>query len=217
MKKRNRAVMLAVCLVAGSVSLAGCSAKQVNLKTKGLEMIGLMDEKASNEVYASLFSESEELNKIIEQIAEGDYTNPQKVYEIKLDVQEYFQNAEIDISGMSENLQEELANKVSTGIGSRINSLEGSAQIAASSILMESNAFQGDDLKSPVIYLYQFGEAGNAAMVTFVPAEEGVISASALFLAGDEINSLSSVEEVENWLLLHYGMENAEVKEVNQR
>lgn len=200
--KIKKAVLLA--FVAGSLCLGGCGAKQPDLKAKGMEMIALMDEKASSEKYVEVSSGGMGLEEVIDKLSEGDYTNPEKVYEIKLPQDGYLEQMGADLSGLSETLKSEVYEKISVGLASTLNAKDGATSLAATSVLTGSTAFEGK-LESTVIYLYQFADRGNSVMVSFAPAEGNVITACCIFLTNEEIKTLESEEEIQDWLSLNLG------------
>lgn len=201
MKKRK--VALAI-FVAGILCLGGCSTKQPDLKAKGMEMIALMEEKASNEKFVEIYSGGVDLEEVIDGLAEGNYTSPEKVYVIKLPPDGYLEQMDEDLSGMSETLKTEIYKKISSGLASTLNGKEGAMSLAATSVLTGTTAFEGK-LETSVIYLYQFADRGNSVMVSYVPAQDNVITASCVFLTNEEIKSLESEEEILNWLSLNLG------------
>ena len=201
MKKR---LITVVILSASILALGGCNGKQSDLKTKGMELISLMDEKASSEPYAEILSGGGEVAEKVLQFGEGDYTTPSRVFEIKLPQDEYLEGMGADLSNMSETLKEDLYDRIGNALCSTLNGQEGAVSLAAASVAQSSTAFVGE-LKTDVIYLYQFEDKGNAVMVSFAPAEENVISASAMFLANEEWNSLETAEEIQDYLSLTLG------------
>lgn len=212
MKKKT---MLLVIFMVGVLSLGGCGAKQPDLKEKGLEMIALMDEKASNEKYAEALSVGEDWKEAVIQFGEGEYTTPSRVFEIKFPANRYLEKMGADLSGMSETLKEELYNQTNYSLSTVLNEAEGVKYIVASSVIIGTTAFEGK-LESPVIYLYQFGDKGNAAMISFIPAEENVIIASSTFLASEELNNMETEEEIQDFLSLNMGgVEGIEVTALN--
>lgn len=201
MKKK---IILLVVSLAGILCLGGCGAKQPDLKAKGLEMIALMDEKASNEKYIEVYSVGKEAKEVVMQFAEGEYTAPSRVFEIKIPDTDYWEEVGADLSGMSETLKEELYIKANYSLSALLNGAERLTYIVAANVVIGTTAFEGK-LESPVIYLYQFGDKGNAAMISFVPAEENLIIASSTFLAGEELNNMETEEEIQDFLSLNMG------------
>lgn len=200
---KKKIIMLVVSMV-GILCLGGCGAKQPDLKAKGLEMIALMDEKASNEKYVESLSRGGELTEVAMQFGKGEYTTPDRVFEIKFPPNGYLEKMGADLSGMSETLKEELYNIANSSVGEMLNAKEGVSYIAATSMVTGTTAFEGK-LEEDVIYLYQFTDKGNAVLIFFAPAEENVITGSATFLANEKLNNMETEEEIRDFLSLNLG------------
>lgn len=118
----------AVCgclLVAGMVTGCGnqTTAKPAEAGTgsslyeQGMELVGLLDEMVGNDTYGNIFTTSGEIADVLDQLDQGDYTEPNVVYEVKFSEEskkEMLQSlaAEADLSQMSERLQKTLEDKL---------------------------------------------------------------------------------------------------------
>lgn len=200
-----------------AICLGGCGkTNSVDLQEKGLELIGLMAEKAENEDYILAMSGSELLNEAAEEIGKGEYSAPQKVYRMEISIEDFIEQLNLELSSMSEELQKDVANKAAMSFGTILNGQEGSLQLAITNVIAVSSAFKQNDVTETVFYLYQFGEDENAALVAFLPAEDGVVSAYATFLANADIERLETAEEITQWLSEHTGITAMKIEEVKE-
>lgn len=169
-----------------------------SLYAQGMELAALMDEMVGSDTYGKIFSTSGEIAEILDQLSEGDYTEPRVVYEVKFSEEskkEMIQSLapEADLSEMSETLQKALEDKLASAVVSQLNGMCGVNKLAASSICTASKTFVDDSLKENVIYFYMFADAQPIA-VSFKTGEDGAVSADSMFVMIDEMKDATQEE-----------------------
>lgn len=199
----------AVCgclLVAGMVTGCGnqTTAKPEETNTRsslyeqGMELVGLLDEMVGNDTYGNIFTTSGEIADVLDQLNQGDYTEPNVVYEVKFSEEskkEMLQSlaAETDLSQMSERLQKTLEDKLASTVVSQLNGMSGVSKLAASSICTAHKNFVDETLKENVIYFYMFSDAQPVA-VSFTNGENGAVSADAMFVMVEDLKNAAKEE-----------------------
>lgn len=160
----------------------GRKGEQKSIYEQGLDVISLMEEMAKSENYSELYSNDPELKEIISAVGEGDYSQPKKVYRIKVPESMISVIAEMaNIDSMSDSLREYVLSKAQATIATQINAAGGASMIAATSICTAGKTFVNEELTENTIYLYTY-ESGAPAVVSFTVGEGGAVSASGTFL-----------------------------------
>lgn len=215
MKKYFTIITLAVMMF---ILLCGCSAKGENtddlLYKKGLELVHRMDMMAESEEYIKLVSASTELREIISGIGEDNYSQPNGVYKITIPkevLESVFVGSEI--TEIPVELKTEIEKRFITAIPSRINALNGSMVLAATSIVTSGDSFINEELTNNTLYIYLF-DGKYSAMVSFFPGNENIVGASACFVINDFLNQVSSDSEMSEWLTKYLSLADCEIEKV---
>jgi len=194
MRRNSRAALAVALILILALGLCGCG-KDRALYEQGLSIVSLMQEMAGSEAYMQM-SANESITSRLDAVREGDYSAPAAVY--KLDVGDDAMNALMGtgLTGISDELKECMDFRACYALVSRINAASGAETIAAASICSVSRSFADKSLKGNVIYLYDYADAPDAAVV-FSAGDEGTVYASGLFLLNEELkaNSAESIEE----------------------
>lgn len=180
----------------------GCTAtpKSANasdiLRKKGLEMVENMNELAASDEYISSLASVEDMKKVIAGMPAA--TPVKAVYSISVDEKQalemLFANGDFKLSAT---LDTWLKGKVYTSIPTYISGQSGALTLAATSVLTYSTSFVCETLTSPVLYLYCY-EGDYCVMVTFIPGQDGAVSANAVFVPVDA--QLETEDGVGAWL-----------------
>lgn len=173
------ALMLGTLLLLSACSSAATTTQESKSPyQQGLELIALMEEMANSEAYMQTYSQSLDLQQILEPVRTGDYGQPQAVYRITLSqagIQSLSQAVGMD--SMSDKLRSYMEERIQAAIATEINAAGGAMLLAASSIC----TFVCQELTENAIYLYTYGDGAPAA-VSFLRGEDGSVSATASFL-----------------------------------
>ena len=89
------------------------------------------------------------------------------------------------------NFKKELEKRSINSISTRINALQGSTSILATSFLVLEDSFNIDNLENNTLIVYLY-EGKYLAMVTFVPGTENIVGASASFVISDSLSQINS-------------------------
>ena len=205
MKMKHLTAVLVMAFVITCVSASAAEqpseegAVQQSLYDQGLDLVSLVSEMASSDAYLSVYTTVDEVAYIAHSIREMDYSSPAAVFAVQMDVQGLIREmASGMIDQLSDKLADYLVKRTCTAIPSFLNGQLGSAQIAAASIITAGKTFMLEGLSDSMLYLYVF-KNGYPVMVSFVPGEDGAVSASAFFVL-DERYSATDPMEVENLL-----------------
>ncbi len=198
-----------VCLILVFVmlfSLGACSGKQEDalsqtanaqsLYDHGLEVVSMLVEATRTEEYVKLFIQDEGVITLASEIGAGDYESLKTVYSISLDERDYLDLIGVEgMDNLSEQLQENLENRILSGVATQFNSRKGVAAVAATSVLTMGKMFVEEGLQENIIYLYTYEDAFPVAVV-FVVGEDGAVSASGTFILCEE-EEMATVEDIE--------------------
>ena len=156
---------------------------------KGLDVLGLMLEKLHNENYLEIIGSSTMLEtEAYKLLSEGDYTEPEKIYEITMTdelIALIFKEATsegLSLDGMSEALQEDLRNRMVSTYMTVLNYRIGNSKaetVALLSYLSTGKAYVDADMKGcKKILIYVYKDACPLT-VSFVGNDEGIVATSA--------------------------------------
>lgn len=171
------------CLLAAvmCLGLMGCSEKDEssdeqksenrNLYKSGLDVIALMQEKASSRNYLSLTKTPEEVMAPVQGFAAVDVEAPIAVYEVVMpkteNLLEYMDSDSLEnYNALSPQLQEEIDWRMIAAIPNDLLAKQGYLYVAAGSILATSKKISSLNMEKPRYYLYLY-ESGMTVMVTF--------------------------------------------------
>ena len=199
--KKKILVVLFVILV---LSLTACGSKKelVSLYERGLEVVDLMDEMADSQSYVQMFTGNTQISEVIQSNTNGDYSEPQAVYEVVLQKDNYqglIGNEDTQIT-MSDELERIMEKKVNASLITQMNAYGGSENLAASTICTTDIFFVNSEIKEDVIYIYVYENTAPVA-ITFLQEGNDIVSANGTFMFGEELMNLTE----ENILQLFEG------------
>lgn len=193
--KRKISALAALALSALALSACG---NEKSLVLHGMDIVALMDEMTESQNYLQCYTSDEEIRSIIKTLAEGKYSHYDTVYALDFDIQTITAMTEtLQIDFASENMYAYLRSQAETTIIPQINGREGSKNLAAASVCTAGKTFIYNTLDDSVIYLYSFDDTAPIA-VTFIPGEDGAVSAHGYFVLADGFTA-SDITEVEKF------------------
>lgn len=142
------------------------------LAAKGMELIGRMASLAGSSGYPSLMTSSQSVLDEIALIAAADYAVPNETFVI---------DGAAFASDTTDFVNTHIREKAIRSAAAMINGLNGTQALAASAILQVDDAFVCDGADHPLLYLYAF-DAPYSAMVSYVPRNDGTVTATASFV-----------------------------------
>lgn len=179
-------------------------ADTLSLQERGLALTRQMHRLASDEAYIKYCSHSDEINKRAADIAQTDFSTPQKIFVIShLDS---IQN--LVPSGTSRTL---LTNRLLRSIPSQINALRGSIVLATSSLLTTEDVFLYRDLTESTLYLYIY-EGDCCSMVLFQPYKDHIVQANASIVIHPLLKTIRSTDDVKRFFKETIHLEGIKVK-----
>lgn len=195
--KRKKRICLGVLLALTFVFTA-CGAKK-SLADHGMDVVKLIEEGIQEEGYVEAYTAFEEIAQIVNEVAKGDFSEPETVYAITVDTEELMYMYDMDaLDDLSEELRRVLENKMYTSLGVQLSSRGGANCVAVTSILQMDKTFVYHEKIENQIYLYTFEDA-RPIMVVFTTGEDGAVLADGCVILWDEFKC-GSAEEVEESL-----------------
>lgn len=206
---RNKKWMGLLLVLAMTLGLVACGSEakeedkrdeksQKTLYEHGEDIIDLMVEATRNETYMEIYTTSEEMMEILIEIGEGDFEEPDKVLAMTGDADVFADLLGLNgIEGLSRNLEKNLNNRMFGAMVNQLNSRAGSMYLAAASISAMGKTFVDEDVDDNVIYFYIYEDATPIA-VTFIPGEDGAVSAGGCFIMVEDVNT--ELEDMEEFL-----------------
>lgn len=192
MKKRIFLGLLALLLLAG---LAGCGGKKegASLYSQGLKLVELMDEMAQNEGYLAVMGGgAREWNDILFEASSGDRWEPKAVYAVTMSMN--YDALPIQ-EETSDALWDRLADGIFAALPNQINAGGGVESLTATSVCAASSTFLDKNADENVMYIYVYDNAVPVA-VTFLPGQDGAVSAAARYLLNEEFD-VSSAKRIQ--------------------
>lgn len=172
--------------------LCGCgnaAAKDSSLYTQGLDVANLVVQAAQSDAYLDQLSGNSSLREILEDAAQGDYSAPKAVYELR------FSSLPVETDTLPEPLATALHQQLLPTLISQLNAAAGAETLAAASVCTMSKTFVASGVADDTLYLYQY-EAGFPIAVIFTPGEGGAVSAKGCFLLCPDVPQQGTAEEI---------------------
>lgn len=214
-KKRITCALLAALMLLLPAGCGGSGGKSRDKEDEnvsyeqGLELCALIGETASSEDYLDLTNAptAPEIRQAVREIAAGRYSDPRHLYEIDFPsledalmgaatTKEDREEARDMLRGVSDELLEELEQRLSVMLANRLNAAMSDSFLAAASLCSASAVYVDEELDEPTVWLYVF-RRGPSVLVTFLPGRDGAVSATAIPVLGDILN-ISSEDAIED-------------------
>jgi len=193
--KKFSVVLLILCAI---LVFSACEKTEYpTFEEKGMELVDIMEDMINTEEYLEIYGiRDEEVLELIENAAEGDYSEAEHVYELK-----FYDLADDMIDNYNKlphSLKEMMKNRAYGSYISQLNTATGSIPLVAASMTTASTVFLTDETEN-TIYIYTF-EEGYPIAVAFAVNDEGICSASGTFLFGADNYDFSSQKNLEESL-----------------
>ena len=193
--KKFALVLLILCAV---MVFSACGKKKyATFEEKGMEIVGVIEDIINSEEYLEVYGiRDEAVLELIEDTAEGDYSEAEHIYELKFD--DLVNDMVDNYNKLPRSLKEMMKDRAYGAYISSLNSMVGSIPLVAASMTTASSVFATAQEEN-TIYIYTF-EEGYPIAVTFVVNDEGICSASGTFLFGADELDFSSAKKLEKSL-----------------
>lgn len=193
MNRRKKCICMIMMILVFAMTACGTKSDTL-LYEKGLELTELLVEMAESEEYLDAFGiRGEQYLSYVEEIREGKYKEPKKVYVLTVS-EKGIENMleEVDMEDVSEELQQIVICRMFGAITTQINAQLGSTPLAISSIYNVSTTFVCEDMEENCVYIYEYKRA-LPVVVTFIVGEDNIVGAAASFLMSQDL--LDDLEE----------------------
>ena len=193
--KKIALIMAVLCAI---LVLSSCEKTEYpTFEEKGMEIIGIMEDMINSEKYLEIYGMSDDVVDIVNFAAEGDYSEAEHIYEIKIsdDIEDVLG---VELDGLPKSIKKIMKAKLPATFISSLNSRTGSSSIAASAMTTASITFLTDETES-TLYIYTF-EDGTPIAVAYAVNDEGICSASGTFLFVTDDYDFSSAKNLEKSL-----------------
>ena len=199
------------------LSFAGCSGgaeKEKSLYNAGLDLISDIDKMAESDGYLKMMSKDPEIGKIVKDIGAGEYSLPSQVYTIT-GIEDSMVKVLTDGVDIGEDINKVLRSKLAPVLPSQINALGGVFNLASANILTHGKSFLSKEITSPKTYVYKY-DSKYSFIVTFTPAEDNIINASANVVINEDLSKCDSVEKISAFLKDACNLENLKVEKLEK-
>ena len=186
--------LFALCVIVTWTACDQGTTRSVSLAERGLGLINEVHRLAQCKEYISLFSSSEEIANVIENIAGNDYQEPKAVFVIEdLDAM-VFESMLPDVK-LPADVIAMTKGRFAKALPSQINAMNGAMNLAATSILSHDSSFIDRNLTDSITYLYTY-DKGHSFMIAYTSGEEDIVNASVSIVVNDELSKCSTKEDV---------------------
>lgn len=191
--------LLVVVMLATTVACSSKKGSKNNRKTlyeKGLELIDQLDMIAESKEYISIYSATDSLATIAQDIGSQDYSKPKKVFKI-----DGLETATLDTilnQGKIEldpKIKKVVQGRFSSTFANLINNNNGAEFLAVSSMISVGDSFLYEGLKEQVSYIYVFDHK-YSCMVTFLPYEDNIVGTTASIIQSDSFTADTKEEDM---------------------
>lgn len=187
--KKCMTIVLAVLVTLVLYGCGNAAAKDSSLYTQGLDVANLVVQAAQSDAYLDQLSGNASLREILEDAAQGDYSSPKAVYELR------FSSLPVETDTLPEPLATALHQQLLPTLISQLNAAAGAETLAAASVCTMTKTFVSSDATDDTLYLYQY-ETGSPIAVIFTPGEDGAVSARGCFLLCPDVPQQGTAEEI---------------------
>lgn len=201
MKALKKTILMTLVVITLLSALVSCvsSREETDLYELGEEMIGLMQEMASNDYYLELYS-VEAFNDMLHYVAKANYTTPKAVYSFEISKSHFEQmipETEGGKNPFSDELEEIVFESYARNFAAQLISRFGASAIAASGVCALQKTVCSSKITVPTCYLYVY-ESAPSVIITFIPGEDNTVSANGTFILPKELQDEETLIEYLN-------------------
>lgn len=193
--KKSILILTVLLLCVSMISCDGASESVIN---RGDEIVGLVSEMVNSDEYINIMlGNVSAYEDLLSEIREIDFSRA-TIYELKASEDELVELLTAK-RGDADKLPESLKDKLVCGLGSSfasyINLGTSTEKIVMSSVFNASKSFVDKSIKENQYLLYVF-EAGYSMLISFVPHEDGAVTASGSLILNDRLE-LDTADKIE--------------------
>lgn len=183
--KKALLILTAFILCIGMVSCNGASKSVLD---KGDEIVDLVSEMIKSDEYANIMlGNVSAYDEFLSELKAADFSKVTAIYELKVSQDELIEllaSNNGDIDKLPKSLKDRLVRGLGSSLVSRINSQAGIEELAISSLFNASKCYVDKSIKETQYLLYVF-ESGYSMLISFVPHEDGAVTASGSLVLND--------------------------------
>ncbi len=191
--KKSKCILVMAMTIITMLMLGGCGEEQSggkSLREHGMDLVRIMEEMVKNDNYGKLVGgDNSTLEELRIQLAAGDYTSPEAVYEMSVPSIQSILTLVNESEGsydFSDALNRQLDNKSASVLVNQLNAMKGTAALACSSLYTAGKSFVSNELSENTIYVYTF-ENGYPVAVVFTAGEDHAVTAQGTFILSEDI------------------------------
>ena len=190
-------LIFTVCLLC--LTAVSCDTPTKSLVERGDEIVSMVAEMVNSEEYVqAMIGNVNAYEEQISRVKAVDFSNPSAKYELEFDVDELMKklaNGKFDFEKLSEPFKDKISAGVGNSLASAVTSKSGSDKLVVASIFNATKCFVDESIKENEYLLYVF-EPGCSMLISFVPHEDGAVSASGVLVLNDDFKT-DSEEQIE--------------------
>ena len=182
-----------------------------SLKDRGLEVVGLLNEKLHSEAYTQLVASSAITDsELFQELRQIDFSKVENVYKITFSkdslesLLKVFGEADIDLEPMSDTIKESLQTQMIESFFTTLTAKKsGSMALAVQGTFSAELLFVDPEKDTNSIYLFSYQNAYPVA-VSFTRSDDGAVKAKACIVMIKDFKA-GTVDEVKNSLFFDFG------------
>lgn len=182
-----------------------------SLKDRGLEVVGLLNEKLHSEAYTQLVASSAITeSELFQELRQIDFSKVENVYKITFSKEslesllKLFGEADIELEPMSDTIKESLQTQmIESFFTSLVAKKSGSMALAVQGTFSAELLFVDPEKDTNSIYLFSYQNAYPVA-VSFTRSDDGAVKAKACIVMIKDFKA-GTVDEVKNSLFFDFG------------
>lgn len=192
-------VILILTVLVLCISMVSCSGASKSALDRGDEIVELVSEMIKSDEYINIILGNVSLyDEMLAEIKSMDFSKVTAIYELKFSQDELIEIMAAN-RGNIDKLPKSLKDRFVQGLGSslisRINSQAGTDELLISSVFNASKCFVDKSIKENQYLLYVF-ESGYSMLISFIPHEDGAVTASGSLILNDSLE-LDNADQIE--------------------
>lgn len=195
-------VILILTVLIICISMVSCNGASKSVLDKGDEIVALVSEMVKSDEYANIMlGNVSAYDELLSELKVADFSKVTAIYELKISQDELIEmlvSNNGDVDKLPKALKDRLVRGLGSSLVSRINSQAGIEELAISSLFNASKCYVDKSIKKTQYLLYVF-ESGYSMLISFVPHEDGAVTASGSLILNDALE-LDAADQVESSL-----------------
>lgn len=192
-------VILILTVLVLFISMISCSGASKSALDRGDEIVELVSEMIKSDEYINIILGNVSLyDEMLAEIKSMDFSKVTAIYELKVSEDELIELLTAkrgDANKLSESLQDKLVDGLGSSFASYINLGTSTEKMVMSSVFNASKCFVDKSIKENQYLLYVF-ESGYSMLISFIPHEDGAVTASGSLILNDRLE-LDNADQIE--------------------